>query len=266
MFEVLGTEPRDGAAKILRGKCGILAEPPGKHPFSQWTEGDKADPQLLQYGEKLFFWLTIPHGVFALHGSERTDGMSSPHGPRTGFRQAPVSNFSLPDESGHGFGHFFDRSIRVNSVLIVQVDIIRPQSFEGAFQRVSDMARTAGERNGPIVGVVLTVRKIKAELGSDDDILSVRLQGFSQQAFIAAGPVGFRRIEKGNSHRYGFSDDRYGFASGEVGRVTLGQPHTSIAKGRDLQSPAQHSLSHGMLLLTFPCARLRCGRYFPPPA
>src|SRR2546428_3426345 len=62
---------------------------------------------------------------------------------RADFRQADVSDLAGFDEIRHGTDGIFDRGIRIQPMLIIQVDIICAQAAKRTLYGPLDMSRTA---------------------------------------------------------------------------------------------------------------------------
>lgn len=73
----------------------------------------------------------MPHqGIFALYGGDRADGMGLANGFWADFAQAEMFCLAFTDQIGNGSGRIFNRNLRVETVLIKQVDSVGSQSFQ----------------------------------------------------------------------------------------------------------------------------------------
>ena len=75
---------------------------------------------------------SFPQRVFALHCIDRLDCVCATDCLHSCFREAEVLDFALPDQVLHRSRHVFDGHVRIDAVLIEQVDGIDPESLERA--------------------------------------------------------------------------------------------------------------------------------------
>ncbi len=55
--------------------------------------------------------------------------MGAADGFYTGFRQAKVLHFAFSNQIGNGTRHLFNRHIRIDPMLVIEIDNVRFQSF-----------------------------------------------------------------------------------------------------------------------------------------
>jgi hypothetical protein len=67
--------------------------------------------------------------------------------------QADVADLALGDQVGQGADGLLDGRVRVDPVLVVQVDVVGAEPLERALDRGADVGRTAVGDAGPAVGV-----------------------------------------------------------------------------------------------------------------
>src|SRR6266568_3613774 len=72
-----------------------------------------------------------PQRVFALNCGDRLDSVCAPDCLHSWFRKAEVLHLTLVDELLHRSRDVFDGHVRVNAVLIEQIDDIGLESLEG---------------------------------------------------------------------------------------------------------------------------------------
>ena len=66
-----------------------------------------------------------PQRIFALHGSDRLDGVSATDGFRSCLRKAEVLDLTFLNQVLHCACHFFDGHVGVNAMLIEEIDAHR---------------------------------------------------------------------------------------------------------------------------------------------
>jgi hypothetical protein len=62
-----------------------------------------------------------------------------------GLGQTDVTDLARRDECGQGADGVLDRRVRIDSVLVVQIDMVGGQPLQGAFDRDADVRRAAVE-------------------------------------------------------------------------------------------------------------------------
>ena len=89
-------------------------------------------------------------------------------------------------------GHIFDRHVRIDAVLIEQIDVIGPQTFQAGVGHRFDML-------GPAIGATAALPGLKidveAELCGNHHFVADGLERFADQLFVRERPVGFGRVE-----------------------------------------------------------------------
>ena len=100
-------------------------------------------------------------------GSDRLDGVRPANRLDACFRKAEVPDFALLDQLLYGAGNFFDRNIRVDAVLIKQIDVVRLQTLERCVRDQPDSLRTAVE-------AAHDEAVFEAELRCNDDVVAIR--------------------------------------------------------------------------------------------
>ena len=123
-----------------------------------------------------------------------------------------------------GAGDVFDGHVRVDAVLVVEVDVVGAQPAQRALDGAADARRVAAQAAGR--DAVLVERE--PELGGDDDVVAVRLEGFADDVLVGERPVDLGGVEERDAELDGAADD--GDAVGAVGGggvVGAGQAHAA---------------------------------------
>ena len=79
-------------------------------------------PSSSRVGSTSVFRASPPQRVFALDGSDRLDGVGATDRLHSCFRKAEVLHLAFPNQVLHRSRHVFDGHVRVNAVLIEQID------------------------------------------------------------------------------------------------------------------------------------------------
>ena len=113
--------------------------------------GTKPIPSSSRVGITSFFGLPPPQRVFALESSDRLDGVGATNRLDACLGKAEVLDLALLNQFLHRSGHVFDRHVRVNPVLIEQVDGLDLEPLERAFDGLLDVLRPAIQARRPFI-------------------------------------------------------------------------------------------------------------------
>ena len=164
------------------------------------------------------------------------------------FGQAKVLYLALLDQFLHGTCHIFDGYVRVNTVLIKQVDHIDLEPFERSFDSLLDVRGLAVQtrRTRPIIATA----QIESELGRDHHLLAERSESFTNKFFVRIGAIDFGGVEERDAALDGGAEKRRHLL------FVLGRPirkahsHTAEAESRHFQIAfSKSALLHGSHLL-----------------
>jgi hypothetical protein len=108
------------------------------------------------------------------------------------FGEAEVFHFALADELFHGAGDVFDRHVRIDAMLIEEVDRLDAQSLERTVDGAANRVGTAVE-SGELLPVLL---EVEAELRGDDDAAAERRERFADNLFVREWTVDLRGVEE----------------------------------------------------------------------
>jgi len=145
-----------------------------------------------------------------------------------------VLHLALPDEVPDRPGDVLDRHIRIDAMLIQQVDDVGLEPLERGFHDLLDVL-------GPAVETALLARlriDAEAELGRDHDLPPERRQGFAYELFIGERSVDFRGIEEGDAALGRRPDQRNSVPLRDRRAVAEAEAHATQPQGRDLQAAA----------------------------
>ena len=137
----LGGEAGDLRAEVvalLEG--GRVVDGSGEEPLAERAERHEPDPVRVAHGKHLLFGSPPPQRVLALHGSDRGDRVGALDGLRRCLRQPPTSDLAGIHQVSDRAGEVFDGCLGIDPVLVVEVDVIGPQSAQRAVDRVTDIA------------------------------------------------------------------------------------------------------------------------------
>ena len=146
-----------------------------------------------------------------------------------GLGQAEVANLAGLHQPGHRADRVLDRHIRVDAVLVEEVDVVRAEALERGLADAPDVFRAAVQTRDPSGGI-----DAKAELGRDDDTLAVGAEGAPQQPLVGVGPVDLGGVEEGDAEfeRPANGGNRLGLVADAIGPA---HAHAAEAQFRDGQ-------------------------------
>ncbi len=157
--------------------------------------------------------------------------MSAPDGFRTCFRKAEVLHLAGLDQLLHRSSHVLDRHIRIDAMLIEQVDDIGLEPLERNLCDFLDVG-------GPAVQAVhaLPVRPDpESELRRDHHLPAEGSEGFAHEFLVLERTIDFRGVEEGDAafnRRANHRDHRLLFPCRAVARA---HAHAAQPEGRDFQ-------------------------------
>ena len=119
-----------------------------------------------------------------------------------GLRQAEVPHLALRDQLLHGAGDLLDRDVRVDAVLVEQVDPCPCAAARASRRRRSDRLGAAVEP------AALAARELEAELGRDHDPVAHRLERLADELLVRERAVDLRGVEERDAALDGAADER----------------------------------------------------------
>jgi hypothetical protein len=143
--------------------------------------------------------------------------------------KAEVVDLACADQVLDRAGHVLDRHVRVDPVLVEQVDAVGLEPLERGVGDLPDPLR-------PAVHARLGIPVLEAELGGDHYLVAERRQGLAHQLLVGEGAIGFGGVEERHSVLERVSDQRdriLFFQSGAIGEV---QSHAAEAQGRNFEA------------------------------
>ena len=147
--------------------------------------------------------------------------VSTSDGLRCGFGQSDIPYFSFFHKFSHSTDSIFNRSIRVNSMLIVKVDDIHTKSLKTCFAGTSDIFRLAVNSQKTSVSTSYI-----SEFCRKHNFIPLSFQCFSDKLFIFTDTIHICRVKKIDSELNCSvnSSDRFFFISLSI---EFGHTHTT---------------------------------------
>ena len=119
----VGSEPRRDAAKVGAAEGRGRVDRARQKARPERAERDEPDSELLAGSQHaVLLDVARPQRVLALEGRNRLDGVRATECPGARLRQSEELHLAFLDQLLHGAGDVLDRDVRVDAVLIQQVD------------------------------------------------------------------------------------------------------------------------------------------------
>jgi hypothetical protein len=126
----LRRKARHDVAEVGPVERRVLADRAGEKALAQRAEGNEADSKLFQRWQHLLLGFPPPQGIFALKCRDLLNRMRTPDGLHAGFRKPEMPDLAFPDQVLYRSRDILDRHIRVDAVLIEQIDGLGPEPLE----------------------------------------------------------------------------------------------------------------------------------------
>src|SRR3989442_355192 len=183
-LEVLAREARVGLAPVVVGELLGRADLAREEAVAERRVGNESNTQLAQQRQQFGLRVSGPQGVLGLQRGDRMHNVGAADRAGTGLGQPDVADFPRGDEFGQGADGVLDGRVRIDSVLVVQIDVVGAQPLQGTFDRDADVRRTAVEDAGAAPGV-----RDDAELCGQHYFVAAVLDGPSDQFLVGVGTV-----------------------------------------------------------------------------
>ena len=156
--------------------------------------------------------------------------MCATDGLRASFRKAEVLNLPLLNQVLHGSRDVFDRHVRVNTVLVEEVDGINLESLQRGLGDVLDVIRPTVDARKRI--------NVEPELGGYYHFRTEGGESFTHEFFVRERPVCFGGVEECNAVFDSRPNQRDHLLLVSSRAVTIAHPHAAEPHGRNFQIAA----------------------------
>src|SRR5437762_4734395 len=146
-FARLRREARESVAEIGTVECSVFVDLSCEKASAQRTVRNKADSEFFECRQYFRFGVSHPQRVFALDRSDRLDCVCAADRLHARFRKAEVLDLTFANKLLHRSGYLFDRHVRINTVLIEQIDNIGPESLQRSVGDLFDVLWPAVHAN-----------------------------------------------------------------------------------------------------------------------
>src|SRR5208282_5490630 len=231
-LEGLWGKTRQRAPEVRFVELGVFVHLPGQETLAERAIGNKADSEFLQGRQHFRFRTSRPQRVFALDCSDGLDGVSATNGFCSRFRKAEVLHLTFMNQVLHGSGYVFDGHVRVDTVLIEQIDGIDLEALNRGFSDLLNALGAAIRTNETGTSVRL---EFEAELGGDHHFPTERRKSFAHEFFVGERTIDFSRIEECYAAFHGGAENRDHLLLVSSRTVRKAHSHAAQAKGRNVQ-------------------------------
>src|SRR5579871_3092777 len=146
------------------------------------------------------------------------------------FREPKMLHLAFVDQLSYRTGNVFDRNVRIDAMLIKEIDNVGPEPTQRRLSHLPDVLRAAILAHWFSVGI-----QFEAELGCDHNSGTRWRESFTHQIFVGEGAVGFRCIEKCHAQVDGFPNQRDSRLSIDSGSIASREFHASKTDGGNLK-------------------------------
>ncbi len=227
-FAVLRREARHDVAEIGLIELRLFGDLARKKTFSQETEWNESDAKFLKRRQYFNFRLSPPQRVFALERSHRLDGVRAADRHRSRLREAEVLDLALLDQLLHRSRDVLHRHVRVDAVLVEQIDAVGAEPLQRGLGDFLDVFRPAVHLSQipPRFRI-----NFESELGGDFHLTANWSQRFAHQLFVSKRTVDFRGIKECNPTFNGRPNQRDPFLLVHGRAEAKAHAHAAQSKG-----------------------------------
>ncbi len=163
----------------------------------------------------------------------------------SGFRQAEVLHLAGRDQLLHRAGDVLDRHLRIDAVLVEEVDAVGAQPLQRGLGHLLDVFGPAVQAT---LGAGLGI-EVEAELAGDDHLVAHRLQRFADQPLVGERAIDLGGVEEGDATLGRGADQLQALPRFDRRAEAKAEAHAAEAEGGDLEAAtAQFADLHGVLL------------------
>jgi hypothetical protein len=193
VLEVLAGEAGAVAAEVPLVELLGRAEAPREEAAAKRRVGDEGDAELLQGGQHIGLQVAGPQRVLALHGRDGVHRVGAADRLRGGLREADVAHLAGRDQLRHRADGLLDRRVGVDTVLVVEVDVLHPEALQRGLTGSAHVGGTAVDRAPRRILVEL---ELDAELGRQEHLLTTAGDGASDEPLVGVGAVHVGGVEE----------------------------------------------------------------------
>src|SRR2546423_13071661 len=203
-LESFRRKARQGAAEVGAVEGRVLVDLAREEALAQRAVRHEADSEFLKRRYHFLLRGSRPQRVLALEGCERLDCMCATDRLHACFGHAEVLDLARLNQFLHRARHVFNRHLRVNPVLIEQVNCLDLESLERALDRPRDLLWPTIQTGRTLHPTGIEIRtEVEPELGGDDNLLAEGSERFAHKLFVQERAVNLGGVEKRDAAFHG---------------------------------------------------------------
>src|SRR5271157_636861 len=129
-FPGLWAKARDDVAEVGAIELRVFVDLAREEACTKRAERNKSDSEFLKCRQNLGLRTSPEQGIFALNRGDRLDCISATDRFGSWLGKAEVLHLAFPDQFLHGTSHVFNGHVRIDAVLVEQIDAIRLEPLE----------------------------------------------------------------------------------------------------------------------------------------
>src|SRR5262249_27159724 len=219
---ILCAEARNDVPEVRLVELCVFIDLSRQESFPQRAERNKPNAEFFQRRHDSRLWLSPPQRIFALQRRHRLNRMRSANRLHARFRQSKMLYLSFANQTFNCTSNVFDRYIRINPVLIQQINHIGLQSLKGSLDHFLDVLRPAIQASLSAFGI-----ELECKLGGDHHLLAERCDGFAQKLLVLVRTVSLGGVEKCHTTFERSSNERDSRFLLHGWPITEAQPHAA---------------------------------------
>src|SRR5262245_60785186 len=189
----LRRKAREDVAEVGTVERSVFVDLSREEAFPQRAIWNEADSEFLEGRQRFRFRPSRPQRVFALDCSDRLDRMCATNRLRSCFRKAEVFHLTLLNQVLHRSRHVFNWHVRVNTVLIEQINGLDLESLERGLGDLLDVLWPTIQPHPTRLSVGL---KFESELRGYHHLPAEGGERFAHEFFVCERAVNFSGIEE----------------------------------------------------------------------
>ena len=156
------------ATEIVLGKVIDALDLAGQESATQRRVGNEPDTEFAHRVENVIgFRRSLEQRIFGLQRRDRVRRVGTPDRLRRGFGQTEITDLAFRDEFGHRADSLLDRTVWVDAVQVIEVDVVGFEVLQRPFERLAGIFGAAVDRAALAVVISCSLRVQKLIIGRD---------------------------------------------------------------------------------------------------
>src|SRR5579863_4814375 len=208
-LESLRRKARESAAEVGAVERRVFVHRSRQEALAERAIWHESNREFLKGRYHFLLGGSRPQRVFALESSDWLDCVRATYRLHSRFGKTEVLDLACLNQFLHRAGHVFDRHVRVNPVLIEQVDCLYLEPRERAFDSLLDVLRPAIQaRRAPHPPRIKIGTQVETKLGGDHNFPKERSEGFAHKLFVQERAVHLGGVEECDATFHGGTEKR----------------------------------------------------------